>query len=129
MSAGIASSCARARPSISSARLLRPSAPELGREPVAVENVVHDLVEEAELRREAPPGRPLGLGNLGHRKRASDRGLEEPARLQRVPPREVVVAAAHVVELAADHADRGARELVGDCRRRIREREVERLRE
>src|SRR6185503_117464 len=102
--------------------------PELVGEAVAVQEVVDDLVEDAELRREAAPRLTLALRRSGDRERTADRGLEQPPGLERMPAGEIALAA-DVVELPADHAERCARQLTRHFRPRIGERELECLRE
>src|SRR6266516_4340861 len=100
---------------------------ELRGDAVLVQHVVDDLVQQAEVRGEAPPGRLLSFGHLADGKRAADCGVEQPSGLQRVELDEVG-AAGDIEVLAADHAERGAAELARDGRACIREREIESLR-
>ena len=117
----MASSCARARASSSSARRCAPSRPApsvvgiRGRRPRPGRGgrIRTQSSARAPARAQEPP--------------RQQRRVPRAARLQRVPPCDVVVAAAHVVELTTD---RRTRKLVGDCRRRIRDaRNSQRLRE
>ena len=95
--------------------------------PVAVEQVVDDLEEQAELVAERTPRRLLALRHLRDPERDPDGGGEERARLEPVQRGEVGGVAGDVAVLAADHPERRLRELAADHRRRVREREPERL--
>ena len=129
VSAGIASSRACARTAASSASRRAASTPCAPDVAVAVEQVVDDLEEQAELVAERAPRRLLALRHLGDPERDADRGGEERARLQPVQRREVGGVAGDVAVLAADHPQRRLGELAADHRRRIGERKPERLRE
>ena len=95
---------------------------------VAVEDVVDDLEEQAELVAERAPRPLLRLRRPRATQSASaDRRREEAARLQPVQRRLVGRGAGDVEVLAADHAERRLRELARDMRRVVRRREPERL--
>src|SRR3954463_10206394 len=95
---------------------------------VAVEDVVDDLEQQAELVPEFPPRSLLALGYLGHPQGKPDRRGEKAARLQLVQRRFVRRGAGDVEVLPADHAERRLRELAADMRERKREREPKGLR-
>ena len=111
-------------------RLVRQAAGAVGTDvehvAVAVEQVVDDLEERAELGGERAPRLALGLRHLGRGERAADGCREERSCLQ--PVQVVAIAlAAQVEPLAADHVQRRPDELARDLGRRVGEREPERL--
>ena len=93
VSASTSDSARRARSAASSASAACPLRAVLDHVAVAVEDVVDDLEEQAELVREGPPRRLLRLRHLGHPERARDRGREQAAGLQPVQRGQVVAAA------------------------------------
>src|SRR5689334_716905 len=72
---------------------------------VAVEDVVHDLEQEAELLAECAPRALCRLRQIGDPQCEPDCGGEEPSGLQRVQCRLVGRSAGDVEVLAADHAE------------------------
>ena len=124
VSAGIASSRPRARSAASSASARARSAPCPARSRRR-RGVVHDLEQQAELVAERPPrscsrpalGRQSATPTAAEKARPSSAGAALRGRRD----------AGDVAVLAADHAERRLGELAGDGRRRIREREPERL--
>ena len=127
MSASISSSLDLARGLPRTGELHGGRTAALVHEPVVVEEIVHDLVEEAELGGEPPP-RPLQFGrHLGDPEAAADRGLEEPRRLEPVQLEAVFPAAVDVEVLPGDHSRGGECELARDVRRLVANGKGERL--
>src|SRR6476661_3948775 len=98
---------------------------DLRDEAVAVEDVVDDLEQQAELACELTPGLLLGRRDLGGGERAADRRREQRSGLQAVKLVQLALAA-NVEPLAADHRERCVDELARHGARAVRERETER---
>src|SRR6185503_1454800 len=94
---------------------------------VAVEDVVDDLEQHPELVRKVAPRLLVGVRQLGDPERAGDRCVEEAAGLQAVDLLERVAELLRVCVLAADHPERRLDELPRDERRRIGQRQSDRL--
>ena len=109
VSPGISANRACARSAASSARRAGAVGAVLEQVAVLVEDVVHDLEEQADLVRERPPRRLLALRNLRDPERACDRGGEEAAGLEPVQRGQVGLGPGDVEVLAADHAQRRLR--------------------
>ena len=129
MSAGIASSRPRARAAASSASSRARSTPCSRTYPSPSRTSSTIWNSRPSSSPNARHGTCPPLRYLGGPERDPDRGGEERARLEPVQRGEVGRVARDVAVLAADHAERRLGELAGDRRRRIREREPERLRE
>ncbi len=95
-------------------------------EPVAVEDVVDDLEQQADVGGEDAPGELFGARHVERRERAADGSGEERPRLQTV---QLLARAltADVEPLTADHRERALDELAGDPCGSVGERESKRL--
>ena len=101
--------------------------PQPLRVPVTVQEVVHDLEEEADVLAEGGPQCALVVGRARHLEADAHGRHEQPPCLQPVQLLEIRSVTRDVAVLATDHPERGLRELAGDLQALVGEREPERL--
>ena len=94
---------------------------------VLVEDVVHDLEEQADLVREGSPRSLLAFGHVRHPERARNGCGEQAARLEPVQRGQVGLGSGDVEVLASDHPERRLDELARDRGRRVGKGEPQRL--